>query len=559
MVRHRGIGLQIAAIVVLAVVGMAVVIGSALYQLNHSLLAERQESVRNAVEIALNIVTDLHQRGEAGEFPPAEARRRAVQAISAARYRKDDYVFAYDAGGVLVAHPNPKLVGQSRLEVKDSAGFFYVKEMFRQAGQGGGFTYYDTPKVNQSEPLRKVSYSRTFGPWGWVIASGLYLDDIEAAVWHSSTLTALFAALVLAVVVLVALALGGSIARSLGSLTGSVERLAGGELTVEIRHTGRADEVGQLARAFTTLRDHSIELERLKQQQEALKRQAEVDQRQTRAVLADHFEASVGAIVASVTGAARQLSETAGDMSDSAAQTEGNCTVVAAAADQASSNVQTVAAAAEQLSAAIGEISRQVADSSRIAAQAVAEADQTNDKVAGLQEAAQKIGAVVSLINQIAEQTNLLALNATIEAARAGEAGKGFAVVAGEVKSLAGQTARATGEIQAQVSQMQNVTGTAVEAIRHIGATISTISGIATAIASAVEQQGAATREISRNVQEASRGTGEVSSRIQEVLTSARHTGDGARQTLAAVHKLDGDADTLAGEVQRFVDKVREG
>ena len=230
-----------------------------------------------------------------------------------------------------------------------------------------------------------------------------------------------------------------------------------------------------------------------------------------------------------------------------------------AAAEQASVNVQTVASATEELSASIGEISRQVTESTRIASGAVEEANRTNGTVAGLQEAAQKIGEVVQLINNIASQTNLLALNATIEAARAGDAGKGFAVVASEVKNLANQTAKATEDIQNQVGQMQSVTGHTVEAIRSITGTITRMSEIATAIASAVEEQGAATQEISRNVQEASRGTAEVSGSIQGVVAIARDTGGGAGETLAAANSLGTAAENLSVEVDRFIGTIRRG
>jgi methyl-accepting chemotaxis protein len=187
----------------------------------------------------------------------------------------------------------------------------------------------------------------------------------------------------------------------------------------------------------------------------------------------------------------------------------------------------------------------------------VEQANRTNVTVQGLSAAAQKIGAVVKLISDIASQTNLLALNATIEAARAGEAGRGFAVVASEVKSLASQTAKATEDISAQVAAMQDATAEAVQAIESIGGTIGSINEIATVIASAVEEQGSATREIARNVQEAAQGTGEVSSNIVGVNAAAGETGTAATQVLASAEQLSGQAATLRGDVDRFLANIR--
>ena len=230
---------------------------------------------------------------------------------------------------------------------------------------------------------------------------------------------------------------------------------------------------------------------------------------------------------------------------------------VAAAAEQASTNAQTVATAAEELSASISEISSQVAQSTKISGKAVETAAATNASVQGLADAAQKIGEVVQLINDIASQTNLLALNATIEAARAGDAGKGFAVVASEVKSLANQTARATEDIAQQVNAIQGATRHAVDSIKGISDTIGQINEIATAIASAVEEQGAATQEIARNIQQASHGTNEVSTNIVEVTKAAGETGSAATQVLAAAGEVSEQSERLKSEVDSFLVAVR--
>ncbi|MEQ8817605.1 MAG: globin-coupled sensor protein [Thalassobaculum sp.] len=230
---------------------------------------------------------------------------------------------------------------------------------------------------------------------------------------------------------------------------------------------------------------------------------------------------------------------------------------VAAASEQASSNVQTVASAAEELSSSIVEIDRQVGESTQITTTAVANAERTNDQIRGLAQAAQKIGEVVKLINDIASQTNLLALNATIEAARAGEAGKGFAVVASEVKSLATQTARATEEISGKVSEMQSATTGAVDAIQEITDTIRRIDQISTSIASAIEQQRTATAEIAQNVQQAAVGTQEVSSTIVEVTSGTREVSERGSGVADSATVVTERTDRLRADIEAFFERIR--
>jgi methyl-accepting chemotaxis protein len=244
-------------------------------------------------------------------------------------------------------------------------------------------------------------------------------------------------------------------------------------------------------------------------------------------------------------------------MTSTAEETSRQSTAVAAASEQTSQNVQTVASATEELSASIREISSQVSEATRIIGSAVTQAAETDTKVKGLSEAALKIGEVVVLINNIASQTNLLALNATIEAARAGEAGKGFAVVASEVKILATQTARATDEIDAQIRAIQEASTTSADAIRQIAQTIGRVNEVSTAIASAVEEQGAATQEISRNVQQAAQGTTEVSSNIINVTQAAEITGASANDVLTAAGGLARNGALLRSEVDTFLRDVR--
>jgi len=346
------------------------------------------------------------------------------------------------------------------------------------------------------------------------------------------------------------------VVRPLAALTSTIDAFAAGERTFTVPHADRHDEIGQMAKAIEVLRSKALEADaRTCRETEAANTRDQ--RRQHVETVTGHFVDSINAVVEGVVGAAEGVRRATEILSTTSATTTEQAGVVSHAADHASSNVQTVAAAAEQLSHSIQEISRRVAETATAMNGAVRQAENTNATVRGLAEAARRIGDVVSLITDIASQTNLLALNATIEAARAGEAGKGFAVVANEVKSLANQTAKATDDIQSQVAAIQAETERAVEAIGGIGATITTVNQYTISIASAVEQQGAATQEIARNVQQAATGTAEVSHSIGRVLEAERATAHAATELAGLADRLREESERLKGEVGTFITGIK--
>jgi len=389
---------------------------------------------------------------------------------------------------------------------------------------------------------------------------GLYkqADAAEAATRDAVRLWMMTAFFVtVAVLAVVGFFLGRSISGALSAMVDAMTRLARGELSIAVPGVGRKDEIGEMAGAVEVFRNNMAEAERLRAEQLDADTRRRTQRKADMKRLADNFEGAIGEIIETVSSAATELEASSNTLTLAAERSNGLATAVASASEEASANVQSVSSASEEMTTSISEIGRQVQESSRVADVAVEQAQRTNARVAELTKAAGRIGDVVDLINTIAGQTNLLALNATIEAARAGEAGRGFAVVASEVKALAEQTAKATGEISQHIGAIQTATQDSVGAIKEIGDTIARMSEISSTIAAAVEEQGAATQEISRNIQHAAHGTSEVSANIGDVQRGAGETGAASAQVHSAAQSLSQESNRLKSEVARFLDSVR--
>jgi methyl-accepting chemotaxis protein len=369
-------------------------------------------------------------------------------------------------------------------------------------------------------------------------------------------LTAVAIVVLLGVLAGVTVMLRRRVITPLANLTEVVSDLAAGRHDVTIPAIGRADEIGTMAASLQVFKEALI-AKKVADETATVEADAKIQRGQRVDRITRDFESMIGEIVEIVASASTELEASAATLTANAERSEQLTTMVAAASEEASTNVQSVASATEEMATSVNEISRQVQDSARIASEAVQQAQKTNDRVGELAKAAARIGDVVELINTIAGQTNLLALNATIEAARAGESGRGFAVVASEVKALAEQTAKATGEISQQINGIQAATQESVSAIKEIGDTIGRMSEIASTIASAVEEQGATTQEISRNVQQAAHGTLQVSSNIADVQRGASETGSASSQVFSAAKSLSSESNRLKLEVSKFLNSVR--
>ena len=557
--KHLRIRVKLVGLVGLLVLGLVCAGVVSLSLTRRALLEDRVAGLRSMVEVATAAADRIRARETSGVLTREQALAEFRTWLDAARYDSGwGDLFAYGMDGMAIYTPDPSQIGTNRLDVL-SNGVAIVRNLRDGlAAHGGNYiNEFDYIKPGQTEYVPKLAYVALYSPWNVMVGTDVYLDEMDAQYAGVKWTTAGLYLLVILVVGGGAFLIVGDIAEPLRSVNQAMRGLADGDLSETAIDATRRDEVGDMARAVHVFRRNTIAMNELRQEQENQKHRAESDKKALMGSLADELERGVRASLETMSAAAVEMRTTSKGMSDTAGQASTQATTVAAAAEQASANVQTVAAATEQLSSSVAEIGRQVSHSTRITGEAVEEANRTNATIQGLSAAAAKIGDVVRLISGIASQTNLLALNATIEAARAGDAGKGFAVVATEVKSLANQTNKATEEIAAQVSAMQGATDDAVAAIRHIGTTIEGISGIAVTIASAVQQQGAATQEIARNIQQAAQGTGLVSSTISGVNQAANDTGAAADQVLASAARLSAEGESLRNDVDDFLAKIR--
>ncbi|MCW2244935.1 methyl-accepting chemotaxis protein [Azospirillum fermentarium] len=471
-----------------------------------------------------------------------------TEAVAQVKPYGDGFVAVLSASGRYVAHPTAGRLSQTADDLPAAA---------RQAVAEGRVFEGDAMLNGRDYYLRvsPIRFSRTDGAWAFMVA--VPRASIMADANRLTLLVGLVGLGCIAVGTLVALALGGGLARPLAAMTEAMKRLADGDLTTSIPALDRADEAGTMARAVDVFKNGLIRAHELDLAQKA-EWQAREARATTLATLQRGFEGKAGGLSGELSASAVQLKATAESLLAIAERTSGQTASVTVAAQQSSSNVQTVAATTEQLSASIRGIGRQLEESARITGEAVSSVEQTNTTVAALAQGAQQIGDVVTLIQSIAAQTNLLALNATIEAARAGEAGKGFAVVASEVKNLASQTAKATEDIVAQVDEIRAVTGQTVQSIQGIGDTIAQVNRIAATISAAVEEQGVATEEIARNIQQAAQGAREVSDTMDDIRRAAAQTGAAASQVLAAAGTVAERSGSLTVEVDHFFTAVHK-
>ncbi len=551
------IGFRLYGLIALFALALASLGTCAYYYERETLFAEREAQLRTLVQAATGIADRYREAADKGRMSDEAARAAALSDIGAMRYGKGDFLFVQDEQTRMLVHPVSKLVGQYFQDVPDAKGFKFTADVVPRAIRDGGTTVrYFWARPGTDEPIEKLSYYSFYKPWSLVIATGVFIDDIDAVMHEAALRLAVIGAVILIVLSLGAMLVVRSIVRPLRALGDRMRALAGGDTAIAIPETALRDEVGAMAYDLVVLRDGLAEREVLAAQQ-ARDQEGQVRRARHLDALAQAFETEIAGLSGNLAGAAGTMSTIAATMTAVVTQTSAQSVGAASAAEQTSANVQTVAAATEELVATIREIAQQVNRSSQIAREAAGETRRTDAIVKALAAAAERIGGVIGMINAIAGQTNLLALNATIEAARAGEAGRGFAVVAAEVKALASQTTRATEEVAGQIAAIQTETQQAVAAIEAIGRIIGEVDTIATGIAAAMEEQGAATQEIARNVQEASHGTHGVSEALVAVRASTGEAQVASDQVLNGAGGLKQASEALAATVHTFLADVK--
>ncbi len=543
---------RIYALVLLGAASLLLLTGAGLGFLHGSMVDANHARLRNLGQAAASIAADFQHRAQSGEMTEAAAQQAALKVIGGLRYGENDYIWVNDFSRTILAHPNAALVGKSADGIRDPNGiavFVRATDIARQSHEG--FLNYTWPRAGTSRPVAKSSFVVAFEPWGWVIGTGVYVDDIDRTFWSLTGEIALVVAVLLGGMI----AIGWAIARSLrpmGQITRAILDLAEGRLDISVPELRDGSEIGRMAESLSTLRTSVVQRVKLEAERVA---EATAKERRAAALeeLTADFNAAVTGSLKEVSTAAEGLQGTARSMHEAAESTSQRAGAVLTASEQASGNVAMVAAASEQLLATVQEITRQVGRATETTQEAVREAARAGDTVTGLAEAADGIGTIVNLINGIASQTNLLALNATIEAARAGEAGKGFAVVANEVKQLATQTARATGEIAERIGMIQATAREAAGIMSQVCTTIAAVEQASGAIAQTVNEQAEATQSIARSAAEVSAGTQDVTQNMVAVNEASGATGSAATQVLRSAEGLTGQAGRLRGEVEEFL------
>ncbi len=549
------VGLRIYAIIGLSFCGM---IGLAMLQINTlatSLKAQRQLELSHLGQLAIDIAQEEYDEAKRNHTSEEIAKATAGARIGRLRYGSGDYFWINNLSQIIMHPIKPELNGQDVKGIKDPTGkpLFYDAAVLVQK-EGSGFIDYQWPKPGKDAPQPKLSFVTGFAPWGWVIGTGVYVDDLQAQVWESAKNVVIAALIVIGLLGTVTLIIARKMSSALVAMTSSVTKLGEGDFGIELPGLDRGDELGDMARSIEQFKIKAAERARNEAALEDERRQvAERNKGKALQEMAETVERETNAAVGEVATGTDRMAKNASLMTDSALLLGKNSSSVAAAAEEALANAQTVAKASAQLSSSIAAIASQVTSSRALTMEAVTASTQAQATIAKLSEAAGKVGAVTNLISEIAGQTNLLALNATIEAARAGEAGRGFAVVAAEVKSLAEQTAKATSEIAQQITEIQDATQASVASIVGIGQVIRNVEAVSSTIAKAIEEQNIVTVEISRTVEETSLAAREVASQIVSVSHEATETGRRAAEIRDGSADIAGKVDALRSTLVRVI------
>jgi len=556
---HLRLRMKFFIIIVLGLTGMGAIGIVCLYILYANLMEDRLTKTHHLADSAYSLVAHFHDLEQKKILSRQEAQKAAQEALQSMRYDQKEYFWINDMHPKMIMHPiKPELNGQDLRKTKDAGGFLLFQafvDIVKDSGEGK--VEYLWPQPGSDEPVQKISYVKGFTPWGWIIGTGIYVDDVSQIFLSKALLVFGMGLVVVAIVGSNAWWISRRMERPLVNLTVEMDRLAKGDLTIPVHDEHRKDEIGAIARAVAIFRNHAIE------KQDLESAQAEAQERRLKragriSALSEDFRSQTETALQEIDKTIQSLQNTADQLGARSEESASRTIDVSETAYRSTDRVETVADATMQMSHSVSEIGRQVQNSTEIAQRAVLDVENATDQVRSLADASERIGQIINLINEIAEQTNLLALNATIEAARAGDAGRGFAVVAGEVKALAEQTRKATEDIGTQITTVQNRTGQAVGAIERISQTITEVADISTQIAAAIEEQNATTQEIARNVQTVAEDTIDMREMLGDIAHTSAGTSSASIQTLWALEDLTYTQNSLTEDIAAFLKDIKQ-
>jgi methyl-accepting chemotaxis protein len=552
---HMTIGLRFLTIIAIAVTIMSAGTVYAIWQFRQSMIELRQGQAKSVVEATSSYIAALQQQAKAGVISDAEAEKQALATIGAVRFEGDNYIFAFDRRGKLLA------TGDAGSKAGDDLGRHTaddgrpLADALVAAAEKGGYVNYRWTKAGETNPSRKISFATQVPGWNWMIGSGTHVWQVDKGILETVAWIAAGCTPAMIAFVVFALWLGRGVTRPVDRLNAVMGSMAAGETDVHVPYTRRGDEVGQIAGAVEVFRQSMIERDALKAEETRIAAERHARSARVEKVIAD-FRAEAAQIVGFVRTTADDMNTSAENLTRMAEATGRSMRDAEKLAYDDAEHVGAVAQATQDLSETVNGVGRQISEAERVTAAGADLGRDARRSVATLAETAEKIGAVVDLIRAIADQTNLLALNATIEAARAGEAGRGFAVVAQEVKQLATQTTKATEEIAGNVGAIQMATRAAVQQIGSVTETLETIEKSSATIAQAVEEQTMMTSEISARGTQVAHDTDSLTKAISTVAGAVGETSRVADEVTSVAKDLTEAAISLDERIRRFLSDV---
>jgi len=578
---------------ILAGLAIAIMAGALVYRTYdamNSIVAERKQLLVQMDQLAISEVKRYQALEQSGKMTHEAAQAAAIEAVTSLRYGKEGYFWINSLDGIMIAHPmKPKMNGTSQLELKDPNGVYIFREMIAVAKKSGeGFVDYMWPKPGFDEPVQKYSHVMLFEPWGWVIGNGVYADDIAAIRASSMTVTGILLALAVLANIACAVLIGRSISRPINALKSVMGRIAVNDTREDVPHTGRRDEIGQMADALVLLRNSVIErneLENAKAAQQAAmdanrnaSAEAERRNRESQEAVVNSFASvfeklSQGDLTVSITNLPGEYAKLGADFNEAIATLRETLVKISQSTDTVARSIDEINSAVGQLSArtegqaanleetaaAIAETTKTITASEGNIQQARTMAgtakqdaatsggivEKAIDAMGRIEESSSKITDIIGVIDDIAFQTNLLALNAGVEAARAGDAGKGFAVVAQEVRELAQRSATAAKEIKTLINASGQQVGTGVQLVEATGKAIAGIDRSVISINDSITAVAALAQEQSAGIQE-------INTAINQIDQMTQHNAAMVEETTAATMTLQSEAEQLSQLLTHF-------